>query len=267
MDEFLLRALLGGSGVALAAGPLGCLIVWRRMAYFGDTLSHSGLLGVALGILLSVQQGLAVIMICLVLAVLLVFLEQHQRHLATDTLLGILAHTALSLGLVALALLETVRVDLVSYLFGDILAVTSRDLYEIWGSGILALGMLTLIWRPLLSITVHEDLARVEGVPVFAVRLIFMTLIAVFIAVAMKLVGILLITSLMIIPAATARRFARTPEMMAGLAGLFGCLAVSLGLWSSLHWDTPTGPSIVVAASALFVLGSAVPLAGRERAA
>lgn len=259
MDDFLARALAAGLGVALAAGPLGSLIVWRRMAYFGDTLSHSGLLGVALGIALGVQQGLAVIVTCLTLATLLVVLEQHQRRLATDTLLGILAHTALSLGLVALAFMETVRVDLVGYLFGDILAVNQNDLYEIWGGGALALGVLALIWRPLLSMTVHEDLARVEGVPVFAVRLNFMLLIAVVIGGAMKVVGILLITSLMIIPAATARRFSRTPEMMAGLAGLCGCVAVTAGVWASLRWDTPTGPSIVVAAALLFMATFVLP--------
>ncbi len=258
MDDFLIRALLGGIGVALAAGPLGSFIVWRRMAYFGDTLAHSGLLGVGLGLLLDLNQGLGVILVCAFLAVSLVLLQRQQR-LATDTLLGILSHTALSLGLVALAFLETVRVDLVSYLFGDILAVTQTDLYWIWSGGLLALGVLALLWRPLLAMTVHEELARVEGVAVFRVRLIFMLLIAVVIAVAMKVVGILLITALLIIPAATARRFARTPEVMAGLASLLGCLAVGLGLWASLIWDTPAGPSVVVAMALLFGLSLLLP--------
>jgi zinc transport system permease protein len=258
MDDFLLRALLGGMGVALVAGPLGSFIVWRRMAYFGDTLAHASLLGVALGILLGLNEGLAVIGVCLSLALLLVALER-QRRLASDTLLGILAHTSLSLGIVALAFLETVRVDLVGYLFGDILAVTAQDLYWIWGGGLLVLVTLAGLWRALLAMTVHEELARVEGVPVLLVRLIFMLLIAVVVAVAMKVVGILLITSLLIIPAAAARRFARTPEIMAGLASTLGCGAVALGLWASLRWDTPAGPSIVVAAAVLFVLGAAIP--------
>ncbi|MEE4378060.1 MAG: zinc ABC transporter permease subunit ZnuB [Candidatus Competibacteraceae bacterium] len=259
MDDFLLRALLGGIGVALVAGPLGSFIVWRRMAYFGDTLAHASLLGVGLGILLGLNEGLAVIGVCLSLALLLVALER-QRRLASDTLLGILAHTSLSLGIVALAFLETVRVDLVGYLFGDILAVTAQDLYWIWGGGLLVLVTLAGLWRSLLAMTVHEELARVEGVPVLLVRLIFMLLIAVVVAVAMKVVGILLITSLLIIPAAAARRFARTPEMMAGLASVLGCGAVAIGLWVSLRWDTPAGPSIVVAAAALFVLGAAMPI-------
>ncbi|MFZ1830202.1 MAG: zinc ABC transporter permease subunit ZnuB [Candidatus Competibacteraceae bacterium] len=258
MDDFLLRALLGGLGVALAAGPLGAFIVWRRMAYFGDTLAHSGLLGVALGMALQVNPQLGVAATCLLIAIALVLL-QRQRVLATDTLLGILAHTSLSLGLVTLAFLETVRIDLTSYLFGDILAISPDDLYWIWGGAGLALAALTGLWRPLLAATAHEELAQVEGVPVFAVRLAFMLLIAIVIAVAMKVVGILLITSLLIIPAATARRFARSPESMALLAGGLGCIAVGAGLWASWRWDTPAGPSVVVAAALLFLLSSLLP--------
>ena len=258
MDDFLIRALSGGLGVALAAGPLGAFIVWRRMAYFGDTLAHSGLLGVALGVVLQVNPQLGVAATCLLIAIVLVLL-QRQRALAADTLLGILAHTSLSLGLVTLAFLETVRIDLTGYLFGDILAISPDDLYWIWGGAGLALAALGWLWRPLLAATVHEELAQVEGVPVFAVRLAFMLLIAIVIAVAMKVVGILLITSLLIIPAATARRFARSPESMALLAGGLGCIAVGAGLWASLCWDTPAGPSVVVAATTLFALGHALP--------
>ncbi|TVR63722.1 MAG: zinc ABC transporter permease subunit ZnuB [Candidatus Competibacteraceae bacterium] len=258
MDDFLIRAMLGGFGVALAAGPLGTFVVWRRMAYFGDTLAHSGLLGVVLGIVLNVNPQLGVVATCLLVALILVLL-QRQRRLAADTLLGILAHATLSLGLVALAFMETVRVDLVGYLFGDILAINVTDLYWIWGGALLALGVLAWLWRPLLAATVHEELAQVEGVPTFPIRLAFMALIAIVIAVAMKVVGILLITSLLIIPAAAARRFARSPEGMAVLASGFGCMAVGSGLWASLRWDTPAGPSVVVAATALFALAFLIP--------
>ena len=259
MDDFLLRALAGGLGVALAAGPLGTFVVWRRMAYFGDALAHSALLGVVLGVVLDIDPQLGIIATCLLLALALALL-QRQRRLATDTLLGIFAHAALSLGLVALAFLETVRVDLVAYLFGDILAISTNDLYWIWGGNLLALAALTLIWRPLLAATVHEELALVEGAPVFLARLAFILLIAIVVAVAMKVVGILLITSLLIIPAAAARRFARSPEGMAALAGVLGCAAIGAGLWASLRWDTPAGPSVVVAATALFALGQLIPV-------
>jgi zinc transport system permease protein len=262
MDDFMLRALFAGLGVAAITGPLGAFVVWRRMAYFGDTLSHSALLGVALGLLLGLSPNLGVVLVSAGLAVLLAMLQQWGR-LASDTLLGIFSHSALSLGLVAIASMPGLRVDLMGYLFGDILAVTATDLVWVYAGGALVLAALAAIWRPLLALTVHEELARVEGAPVIPVRLIFMLLIALVIAVAMKIVGILLITSLLIIPAASARRLARNPEQMAGLAVVFGWLAVGLGLWASLQWDTPTGPSVVVAAAALFLLSQLLPLGRR----
>ena len=258
MDDFLLHALLVGLGVATLAGPLGAFVVWRRMAYFGDTLAHSALLGVALGLLLEVDPNLGVILVSTTLAVLLVVL-QHWGRLASDTLLGIFAHSTLSLGLVAIAFMPELRLDLMGYLFGDILAVTWADLYWVYGGGAGVLVVLALIWKPLLAVTVHEELARVEGRPVILVRLAFMVLMALLIAVAMKIVGILLITALLIIPAASARRFASNPEQMAALAVFFGWLAVGLGLWGSLQWDTPTGPSMVAAAAGVFFLTMLAP--------
>lgn len=252
-DSFLIYALFGGIGLAIVAGPLGCFVVWRRMAYFGDSLAHSALLGVALGFLLSIELTAGIAVTCVVFALAIVALQE-QRRIATDTLLGILSHTALSIGLVALSLMGSMRVDLLGYLFGDILAVTTQDLIAIYVGGALALVVLAAIWRDLLAMTVHEELARAEGVAVFRVRLVFTLLLAVVVAISMKVMGILLITSMLIIPAATARRFARTPEGMAFLASTVGILAVALGLTASLRWDTPSGPSVVVAAFILFLL-------------
>jgi len=253
MDDFVWRALIGGVGVSLVIGPLGCFVVWRRMAYFGDTLSHSALLGIALGVLLNVRPQVGIISVCILLALLLVGLQQ-QRQLASDTLLGILSHSALSLGLVTLTFIEGLRIDLTSYLFGDLLSITAQDLYWIYGGGGIALLGLLKIWKPLLSMTIHEELAKVEGVAVGWVRLVFMLLIALVIAVAMKIVGMLLITSMLIIPPATARYFAHTPEQMAWLASIIGSIAVTLGVVMSLHFDTPAGPSVVVAAVSLFTI-------------
>lgn len=253
MDDFLWRALLGGVGIALITGPLGCFIVWRQMAYFGDTLAHSALLGIALGFVFDTNLNISVLLVCVVIALLLVFLQQ-QKRLATDTSLGILAHSTLSLGLVLLAFLEGLRIDLSAYLFGDLLAVTRIDLYWVYGGGSFILLSLLFIWQPLLSMTVQEELAQVEGVAVKWVHLIFMLLVALLVAIAMKIVGILLITSLLIIPSATARFFAHTPEQMAFLASLIGCIAVMLGLSLSWFWDTPTAPSIVLMATCLFIV-------------
>ncbi|MCC3749922.1 MAG: zinc ABC transporter permease subunit ZnuB [Halorhodospira halophila] len=257
VDEFILTALAAGLGLAMVAGPLGSFVVWRRMAYFGETLAHSALLGVALGFLFGINLNLGILVVCVVVAVLLVVLRQYQR-LASDTVLGILAHSSLSLGLVAIAFMEGLRVDLMGYLFGDILAVTPTDLYWIYGGGVLVLATLVGIWRPLLSLTLHEEMARVEGVRVLPVQLVFMALVAATIALAMQIVGILLVISMLIIPAAAARAFARTPEQMAVVAALIGALAVLGGLAGSFRWDLPTGPAIVVSATALFAVVTSV---------
>ncbi len=252
MEDFFLRALLAGVGVAVLAGPLGCFVVWRRMAYFGDAIAHSGLLGVALGLLFNVNITIAVVLTALILSLMLARLEP-RRQLATDTLLGILSHSALSVGLVIASFITWVRFDLMTWRFGDILAVSTPDLYWIYGGGMIGLGVLAAMWRPLVAISIHEDIAAAEGVAVAGTRFVFMGLIAFIVAVAMKIVGILLITSLLIIPAATARSIARTPEQMAVFAAFAGVLSVVAGLFGSLQFDTPSGPSIVLAAAALFL--------------
>jgi zinc transport system permease protein len=262
MDDFVVRALLGGLGLAVIAGPLGALVVWRRMAFFGDALSHSALLGITLGFALGIDLTIGIVAVCMVLAILLVSLQRRVR-VATDTLLGIFAHSTLSLGLVAIALMDRLRVDLMAYLFGDILAVTPADLAWIYGGGIIVMGTLVLLWRQLLSVTVHEELARIEGVPVERLRLAFVLMIAITVAAAMKIVGVLLITALLIIPPATARRLARTPEQMAVLASVVGAVAVAGGIAASLAFDTPAGPSIVVAAAVLFAFSAAMPQRAR----
>ena len=252
MPNFLLYALLAGLGVALVAGPLGSFAVWRRMAYFGDTLAHSALLGIAFGLLLQINISLAVTLGCLLLALILVLLQQN-RFIATDTLLGILSHSTLALGLVTVSLISDARIDLMAYLFGDLLSANGSDVITIYVVAAVVIFSLIWLWKPLLAITVHEDLARVEGVPVTAVRTGLMLLMALVIAIAMKVVGVLLITALLIIPAAASRRLSNTPEQMAMIASLLGCLSVCIGLAASFYWDTPAGPSVVLSASALFV--------------
>lgn len=228
------------------------------MAYFGDTLSHAALLGVALGFVLDISPTLAVTVGCLLLAIVLVTLQRRQP-LASDTLLGILAPSTLSLGLVVLSFMHNVRIDLMAYLFGDLLAISPTDLAWILGGSAVVLILIVALWRPLLAMTVHEEMARVEGLPVAALRLGLMLLIAIVIAVAMKIVGVLLITSLLIIPAAAAQRHARSPEQMAVGASVLGVLAVCGGLALSWFQDTPAGPSIVVCAAVLFLLSFAWP--------
>ena len=255
VEEFLLLAALGGLGVALIAGPLGSFVVWRRMAYFGDTLAHSGLLGVALGFLLHVQPVIGLAVTTASIALLLYSLDK-QKFLPTDTLLGILSHGSLSLGLIVIALMDWLRVDLNGLLFGDLLALSPTDVAQIFAVSALALGIMAYIWRPLLMVTLSVDLAKAEGIKAERIQLIYLLVMAATIAIAMKVVGILLITSLLIIPAAAARQMAKTPESMAVTASVIGMISVLGGLALSYYWDSPSGPSIVVVACLLFALAS-----------
>ena len=258
LDDFFTRALLAGIGIALMAGPLGCFVVWRRMAYFGDTMAHSALLGVALSFLFNLNVMIGVFAIAALVSLILLAL-QSRRTLPTDALLGILSHSALAIGLVVVSFMTWVRFDLMGLLFGDILSVSSADLSIIYGGGMLILVALFKLWGPLLAETVNPEIAEAEGLNPLRTRIAFMFLVACVIAIAMKIVGIMLITALLIIPAATARRFAQSPEMMALYASIIGCLAVTGGLFGSLKFDTPSGPSIVAAALGLFIV-SLIPV-------
>lgn len=262
LEDFVVRAFIAGVGLAVVAGPLGSLIVWRRMAYFGATLSHGALLGVALGLMANVAPMFGVLVVGLAMVPILIGLER-RATLSSDTLLGLMAHGMLALGLVLLAFLPNVRVDLMSYLFGDVLAVTGYDIAAIYLGGAGVLAVLWHQWRGLLAGTLSVELAAAEGLRPERTSAVFMLLTAVVIAIAMKVVGILLILSLLIIPAAAARGLSRSPEQMACVASLFGAASVVLGLGGALSFDTPAGPSIVVAALVLFLISLVVP-AGSE---
>lgn len=262
MIELLLPALLIGLLLAAVAGPLGCFVVWGRMAYFGDTLAHSALLGIALGLLFQLNPTVGVILVAASLALALTVL-QGQRFIANDTLLGIMAHGTLALGLVLVSLMEHVRVDLLGLLFGDLLATSFEDVLWVAGLAILIGTLLRLIWLPMLSIAVNQELAQAEGIRVGRIRLLFMLLLACIVAIGMKVVGALLITAMLIIPAAAARKLAKTPEQMALLASLIGCASVLCGLALSWLADTPAGPSIVLCCSLAFLL--TFSLAGRRQ--
>jgi zinc transport system permease protein len=253
LDDFIIRALLGGMGVAIAAGPLGAFVVWRRMAYFGDALAHSALLGVALALILQIHVVLGILIFSLFFAVMIATLSR-GKEFSHDTLLGIMAHGALATGLVAVSFVDRLRFDLQAYLFGDILGIGLYDIALIYSAAILTLLVIMRLWNPLLLSSIHSDLARTQGIAVEKVRLVFMILLSLLVALSIKVVGVLLITSLLIIPAATARRFARTPEHMAIGASIIGVIAVVGGLLASLTWDTPAGASIVVATVLCFIV-------------
>lgn len=251
--RYLGLPLVGGVGVAFVAGPLGALMVWRRLAYFGDTLSHSGLLGVTLALALQINVTFGVCVIALLVALFLLWL-QTRSMLASDTLLGLLSHTTLALGLLTLALVKGIQVDVLGFLYGDILAITAKDVLMVYVGGAVVLITLATLWQSLLRITVHSELAQVEGVPIQQVQAGYLLLLAIVVAIAIKIVGVLLITALLIIPAAAARFWAKSPEQMAGLASVVGIISVVMGMFASHLWDVPTGPAIVVISACIFTL-------------
>ncbi len=254
LDDFLVRATLAGVGVALAAAPLGCFVVWRRMAYFGDATAHAAILGVALSLALSVSVFAGALVVSLLMALTVSFLS--GRGYAMDTLLGVLAHSALAFGLVAVSFLSGIRIDLMAYLFGDILAVSRGDLAVIWCGALLVLILMSWRWSALLTSTLNADLAHASGIDPKKEQLVLTLSLAIVVAVAIKVVGVLLIAALLIIPSAAARPLSSTPERMALAAAVIGCIATVAGLRAAWLLDTPAGPSIVCVAAIIFAITS-----------
>ncbi|AGI69339.1 zinc ABC transporter permease protein ZnuB [Octadecabacter antarcticus 307] len=261
LDDFMMRATLAGIGVALAAAPLGCFVVWRRMAYFGDATAHAAILGVALSLALSISVFAGAMVIALLMALTVNLLT--GRGYAMDTLLGVLAHSALAFGLVAVSFLSGIRIDLMAYLFGDILAVSRLDLTVIWGGAALVVALIGWRWSALLTATLNEDLAYASGIDPKREQLVLTLALAITVAVAIKVVGVLLIAAMLIIPAAAARPLSRTPENMALVAAGIGSVSALVGLRAAYIFDTPAGPSIVCVAAIIF---AALSIAGSVRA-
>ena len=255
LDDYLVRAALAGVGLSLATGPLGSFVVWRRMAYFGDATAHAAILGVAHALALDLPVGLGTLAVALIMALTVATLA--AKGWAMDTTLGVLAHSALAFGLVGASFVTGLRTDLSAWLFGDILAVSRADVGFIWGGALVVVGLLVWRWQALLTATLNEDLAHASGLNPDRERVILTLALAVVVAVAIKVVGALLIAAMLIIPAAAARGVARTPEAMAVLASAIGAISALGGLQLSLWQDTPAGPSIIVIAAAFFAVSAA----------
>ena len=253
LDDFIVRAIIAGIGIALVTGPLGCFVVWRRLSFFGDTLAHSALLGVLISITLDINVSLTIFVVASLVAILLLRLER-TTNLAGDSLLGLISHSSLAIGLVILGFLSFIRFDVMGVLFGDILSVNSNDLLVIWIGGALILVVLSYIWKPLFASTVNYELAEAEGMKPERVNAIFTILLAALIAISIKMIGVLLITGLLIIPTAMARNLSDNPRQMVILSIIGGLLSVLIGLYASFEINTSSGPSIVVVALILFIL-------------
>lgn len=256
LDDFMTRAIFAAVGTALACGALGCFVVWRRMAYFGDATAHAAILGVALALAFSISVPLGVLIVAVAVGLLVGTVSSDT--ITPDSLLGVLSHSALALGLVVVSLLPNARVDLDAYLFGDILVVSASDLVVIWGGAGAVLAVLAWRWQALLAQILSDDLAYAAGLNPKRDRLLLALLIAAVVAVSIKVVGALLITAMLIIPAAAARLIARGPEAMAAWATCIGVIAAISGLYGARFFGTPAGPSIIVAAAAVFCMSSAI---------
>ena len=257
-DDFIIRAFVAGIGLALITGPLGCFIIWRRLSYFGDTIANSALLGVVIAYAMNFNLIIAVFAVSCFIALSLLFLQK-RTNLPDDALLGLLAHSVLAIGLVLLGILSFIRIDLMGLLFGDILSVNITDVLFVWIGGSIVLIVLILIWRPLFAATVNLELAKAEGLNADLANAIFTILIASVIAISIKIVGILLITGLLIIPAAASRNLSSTPIQMAIISSVIGLVSVVLGLQTSMIWNSPTGPTILTIALGVFIL-TLIPL-------
>jgi zinc transport system permease protein len=251
-EDFMIRAVLSGVALSLVSGPVGCFILWKKLAYFGDTLAHSALLGVALAFFLHIDAIAGVFAIAVLVSILLIALRRILIF-SGDAALGILSHSALAFGLIAISITASGKVHLNSLLFGDILAVSSNDVWVSIGVATIILAVLLWQWHSLIAHTVSSDIARVERIGSAGSELLFMVLCSGLVAIAMKITGVLLISALLILPAAIARIFARSPEMMAALAALFGVASIIGGLLMSLEYDLPSGPSIIAASASYFV--------------
>ena len=252
LSDFMLRATIAGLGVALIAAPLGCFVVWRRMAYFGEATAHAALLGIALSLALELPIFAGTLVAALLMA--WVVTQLSGRELASDTLLGVTAHAGLALGLVVASFLTGVRIDLMAYLFGDILAVTISDLYIIWFGVIIGLTLIYWRWSPMLISTLNEELAYSNDINPKREKLFLTLALAVTVAVSIKVVGLLLISALLIIPAAAARNISQTPETMVITTAIIGVISAVSGLQFSYFFNSPPGPSIVCVSLVCFLI-------------
>ncbi len=257
LNDFFIRALIAGIGVVLIAAPLGCVVVWRRMSYFGDTLAHSMILGVALSIALQLNLSLTVLIFSTFVAVLLTLFTQSLRF-SSDGMLGLLSHATLALGLTLISFLPPMKVDILTLLTGGILTVSDNGLDAILAGAFIIPVILCFIWRSLVAYTISAEISNAEIGHAKIVNLIYVILLAWTVAISIQVVGILLITALLIIPALTARLISNSPEQMVFGAIGFGILAITIGLNLSMQINTPASPMIIVAATCFFALLSLV---------
>ena len=250
--DLLLPAWIMGTLLVFLTAPLGCLMLWRRMSFFADTMAHGTLLGVAIAGALSLPFWMGVTLLAFMLVAILWVL--HDPRLPNDALLALCSATLLCAGLMLIQHLPALRPELLSYLFGDLLTIAWADLPIFAIVIALALAVLFKYWKAQIQIAIDPDIAISEGVNAKWQRLVFMLLLAVFTVLALRAVGSLLMGALLVIPALTARLLAHSPKQMVIWAFIAAQFGVSVGLWSSAALNTPTGLSIVLCMALVFAV-------------
>jgi zinc transport system permease protein len=253
LDDFVLRASLAGFIMVVIAAPMGCLMVWQRLAFLSDTLGHAAVLGVGVGLLLQVQPIFGVLAVALVIVFSLSRVGNFDSALS-ETTLAIISHTGLAGGIILVGILPGPGVNLEAILFGDLLATSKSDLLSLLLTTSLLVVLLLRNWRAFVAVSVSREIAQAEGVEVRRVQLLMYVMIALLVAVMMKVMGVLLIAAMLVIPTSSARLFSRSPEQMVLISGFYGLAALAGGMASSFHFDWQTGPAIVLSATLLLLL-------------
>ncbi len=250
---FMQRAICAAACLAVVCALLGVLVVQFRMAFFSDAVSHSAFTGIALGLLLGINPWLSVLAFGVGIGMLAVRLRR-QADLAMDTTLGVLFSATIALGLAIISARKELARVLPGFLYGDILALTDRDLLWIILLTVAEIAFLLRFFNHLLFVSLHDHLARSAGVPAQTLEMAFAAALALLIGFAIKIVGILLVTALLVIPATTARNLAGTIRGQVWLSVGLSLLATFAGLVTSLHFDAAPGAAIILWAASLFGL-------------
>ncbi len=257
LDDFLIRSLLAGILMVLVAAPMGCLMVWQRLAFLADTLGHAAVLGVALGLVMSINPMMSVLLIILLVMVIMQ-LSQRRLHVSagvlSESVLAILSYTGLSAGILILGVSGRSNVSLEAILFGDLLATSMQDLMFIGITVLILLGLLWKHWHSFVAVTVSPEIAQAEGISVQKTQLLLYLMIALLVAVMMKIMGVLLIGAMLVIPVNAARVFSRGPEQMVLISLGFGLISLFSGMFFSWQFDLQTGPAVVVVATLWLLL-------------
>jgi len=253
LDDYLWRSIAAGLIMVSIAAPMGCLMVWQRLAFLSDTLGHAAVLGVGLGLMLQLLPIVGVLAVALVIVFSLSRVSNFNTALS-ETTLAIISHTGLAGGIILLGVLPAQTANLEGILFGDLLATSRADLLGLLATTLVLMALLLRNWRAFVAVSVSREIAQAEGVPVRKMQALMYTMIALLVAVMMKVMGVLLIAAMLVIPTTSARLFSRSPEQMVGVSALYGLGALAGGIASSYHFDWQTGPAIVVSATALLLL-------------